>query len=447
MDRNMPRDGLRAGFGAVDITPPVGLPMAGALDPRTNRGTSDPLLAKAIHVEGIGGTATLVGLDLIGVPRHIADAAIREASRRAGLDPASIMISASHTHSGPYMSAASDKRHLVDEAYLASLPGRIADSIVAAVEARQPAVFSLGRSLVYRGIYHRRVIAKHDGLAINAWMRGLLNDLDAVPQVLGAAGVIDPELWVARFDAPDGGTLGFLVNFSLHVNSRFGELWSADYPGVIAARLAEAFGGSIVSVFTPGACANVNPTYAGEEWIKGAEFFAAQAVDAARRARRIEGPIHVGASRLDLTVPRRDPQSQREGAIDRLNWGSGAGRQDVFGPLLKWVAEMPEQLNIPVSAARIGPLGIASNAGELFVEWGLDIKRRSPFKHTIISQLTNDTLGYQPDKAGFAAEGYETLIGANRISPEGIGMLVDSAVSQLERLAAATTTSARKEHA
>lgn len=111
--------------------------------------------------------------------------------------------------------------------------------------------------------------------------------------------------------------------------------------------------------------------------------------------------------------------------------------------MLKWVAGLPEQLNIPVSAARIGPLGIASNAGELFVELGLEIKRRSPFKHTIISQLTNDTLGYQPDPAGFAAEGYETLVGANRISPEGIGMLVDSAVSQLEQLAAATTTSER----
>ena len=36
-----------------------------------------------------------------------------------------------------------------------------------------------------------------------------------------------------------------------------------------------------------------------------------------------------------------------------------------------------------------------------------------------------------------------SLVGANRISPEGIGMLVDSAVSQLEQLAAATTTSER----
>ena len=41
-----------------------------------------------------------------------------------------------------------------------------------------------------------------------------------------------------------------------------------------------------------------------------------------------------------------------------------------------------------MNAARIGPLGIATNAGELFVEWGLSVKERSPFPHTIVSELT-----------------------------------------------------------
>ncbi len=425
---------LWVGFGVSDITPPLGLAMAGGLDPRTNRGTGDPLQAKTLYVRGRGGAVAIVGVDLLGLPRDVADAAIDAAARRAGLDPAAILIACSHTHSGPYMINPPHCDGLVDEPYVTSLPERIAASIAGAVDAAQPATFSLGRSLVYHGFHHRRVTTKHDGLAVNTWMRGLLNDLDTVPQVLGTAGVVDPELWVARFDAPDGGTLGMLINFSVHVNARFGDTWSADYPGVMAARMAEAFGPATVSVFTPGACANVNPTRNGDQWLEGADFFAAQALDAARRARRIEGPIAVNATRHDVAVPRRDPASQRDGAIERLCWGSGGGRRDVFGPSLKWVAGLPSQQIVPVNAARIGPLGIATNAGELFVEWGLDIKRRSPFPHTIVTELTNDTIGYQPDAAAFAAEGYETLVGANRIAPEGIQSLIDSAVQQLETL-------------
>ena len=52
----------------------------------------------------------------------------------------------------------------------------------------------LGRALVYQGLHHRRVVSKTDGRAVNTWMRGLLDDLDATPQVLGTAGPIDPEL-------------------------------------------------------------------------------------------------------------------------------------------------------------------------------------------------------------------------------------------------------------
>ena len=36
--------------------------------------------------------------------------------------------------------------------------------------------------------------------------------------------------------------------------------------------------------------------------------------------------------------------------------------------------------------------------GEMFVELGLDMKRRSPFKHTIIVELANGSVGYVPTK-------------------------------------------------
>jgi hypothetical protein len=278
-----------------------------------------------------------------------------------------------------------------------------------------------------------------DGRAINTWMRDLIDDLVKCPQLIGTAGPVDPELWVVRFDTLDGRPLGAFVNFSLHVNTRFGMTWSADYPGVISAEMRRIYGAAFTTVFTPGACGNINRTIGHEQWRMAADYFAEQAVSAAKRAKWVQGSVVVAGVRRDLAVPRRDPESQPAGAIERLDWGSGRSWPDVFEPMLDHIRAMPTELSVPVSVIALGPFAIATNPGELFVEHGLAIKERSPFPHTVVAELTNDQIGYQPTRDAFQHQGYETLVGANRVSIEGIEMMVDTAVELLKELW--TTTS------
>ena len=68
------------------------------------------------------------------------------------------------------------------------------------------------------------------------------------------------------------------------------------------------------------------------------------------------------------------------------------------------------------------------------MEWGLSIKKRSPFPHTIVAELTNDWIGYEPTELAFQHEGYETLAGVDFVSREGIQTLVDTAVELLQEL-------------
>jgi neutral ceramidase len=63
-------DELRVGAGSVDITPPVGTPMAGYYAERLSKGVHDPLFAKAIVLERGGKKAALVALDLIAERPH-----------------------------------------------------------------------------------------------------------------------------------------------------------------------------------------------------------------------------------------------------------------------------------------------------------------------------------------------------------------------------------------
>ena len=98
------------------------------------------------------------------------------------------------------------------------------------------------------------------------------------------------------------------------------------------------------------------------------------------------------------------------------------------------MALLPETLSIPVNALHFGPFAIATNAGELFVEHGLEIKQDSPFPFTVVTELTNGLAMYQPTREAFEQQGYETLVGPNRVSAEGIEMLVDTAVELLDSL-------------
>ena len=424
---------LRVGFGETDITPPDGLYMCGSLDPRKNEGMTDPLQSHALVVESGDSRIAIVGVDLIGLPKALSDEIIAEAAGRTGIPAHAIMIACSHTHSGPYTAEGLYSSQVTDAGYLSTLPDRIATSVEQAAGRVEPATMHIGRALVHHGLHNRRVICP-DGKVLNTWMPAALDDLELIPQVLGTAGPVDPELWVVRFDRLDGSTLGVFYNFSLHTNSKGGKTWSADYPCVVAELMREEYGPEVISVYTPGACADINVTIGGERWRESATYFADQAVDAARRAIPVAVPIPVSAIRREITVPRRDPADQPPEAIGRLNWGGAGGRADVFDRQAELVAAMPEQLTVVISAARIGPFAIASNPGELFVEHGLSIKRRSPFRHTVVSELTNDLIMYQPTREAFAQQGYETLVGPNRVAMEGIERIVDTAVELVEVL-------------
>ena len=115
-------------------------------------------------------------------------------------------------------------------------------------------------------------------------------------------------MWVVRFDRLDGSTIGVFYNFSLHTNSKGGTTWSADYPCVVAERMREEYGPETISVYTPGACADINVTLGGVRWREGATYFAEQAVDAARRALPVDGPVAVSATRRNVTVPAARPR-------------------------------------------------------------------------------------------------------------------------------------------
>jgi predicted neutral ceramidase superfamily lipid hydrolase len=131
------------GRAAVDITPPRGMPMGGYYEIRLNTGTHDPLYVKAIVLEEDGVEAAIVACDLVGLPRTFVDDARRIIQQTTHVSADHVMISATHTHTGPEMNRlwlehVEGPPAQVARDYRAALAGKIAEAVKEAEADLQP---------------------------------------------------------------------------------------------------------------------------------------------------------------------------------------------------------------------------------------------------------------------------------------------------------------------
>ena len=86
---------------------------------------------------------------------------------------------------------------------------------------------------------------------------------------------------------------------------------------------------------------------------------------------------------------------------------------------------------VEVQVITIGPdIAFVSLPGEIFVELGLEIKKRSPFRYTHLIELANGAIGYIPNRSAYAEGNYEVV--SARVAAGSGEMLVESAVQLLK---------------
>jgi hypothetical protein len=70
--------------------------------------------------------------------------------------------------------------------------------------------------------------------------------------------------------------------------------------------------------------------------------------------------------------------------------------------------DYPKKVSIILQAFQLGELAITAIPCEVFVEIGLELKKKSPFKQTFNIELANGYNGYLPTLAQHELGGYET---------------------------------------
>lgn len=437
---------FRAGAAQVEITPSVGTPLAGSYALRPSNGTLDPLIAKAIVVEQDGAAAAFVALDLVTTTRPCVEEARRRIAAESGIPGERVMISATHTHSGPVQA----RGNLMDRItgadrpaateFTARLPGLIAGVVAGAKSNLAPARASA-------------MVAREEGVSFNRryWMKdGSLGWMAArSPNVVRPAGPIDPDVGLCCFEGAGdkGAPLAAYVNFAMHATVVGGSKFSADYCGAIGRRLTAFKGAGLVTLFANGCCGNVNqinPGWPGQGNgpLEAERIGTVLAGDLFRDWWKLQ-PLQTAAPRARSTLVKLERRCLRDGEADKaralyaqMEQGKKFGIPAMADAVC--VLETDAKKDVPLEAevqaiAFSDELAIVALPGEIFTELGLALKKASPFRHTFIAELANGSIGYIPNRAAYAEGNYE-VVSARCV--EGSGeLLVDTAVKLLKEIA------------
>ncbi len=122
-------------------------------------------------------------------------------------------------------------------------------------------------------------------------------------------------------------------------------------------------------------------------------------------------PLEIGTGVVDITPPFGYPR---------------------YGYLPEKSTGVIDPLNTKALVFRQGEIQGALLPGELFTEFGFDLKKRSPFANTMLIELANADIAYVPTQQAFKEGGYEPI--NSRLAPESGEQMINIAIEMLTEL-------------
>ncbi len=405
---------LKAGCARMDITPPIGVWLSGyGHRNKPSDGICDPLYAKTLVLDDGKSKVAIVCTDLLWVPLEITNQVRKTVNKKAGIPEQNIFICATHTHFGPKLDRPTKNwpdsaNSQIDVAYIKKLQRKLAESIVKAVENIEPAQLGVATGQAPELVYNRRT-RKPDG-TVEMTFR-----LPASSDAL-TFGPTNPEVPMLRVDNTDGRTMATFVNFACHPVSGAKEedtfySISADYPGYTAEVVEKVQGG--LCMFSLGTAGNMNPVRINRTnpRLKIGRALGAEVLH------RIQFATTTDAAKLDAVKKQIAFPLKKDLAPERVT-DENKGKTS---------------LTTEMQAIRIGDIYLLGLPGEVLLEVGVEIKKRSGIENLFIISLANDACGYVCPREAYKEGGYEPGSGTNLA--EGAGeIMVKEALDLLGRI-------------
>jgi hypothetical protein len=416
---------LHAGWASADITPPKPVNLVGQYEKRIARTVRDPLTATALALEtrgeaGSGDQAILVSCDTITIPRKALDR-LREKlkPRLPDFDVRKLVLNATHTHTAPGLvetayqpyDTSDDPGVMKPSAYAEFFTDRVAEAAENAWKGRKPAGMSWG--LGFASVGTNRRATYFDG---KAKMYGNTRDAG----FSHVEGTRDDAVEMLVLVDADRKPTGVVVNIACtsQETENLKEV-SADFWHETREEIRKRLGKDL---FVLPQCASAGDQSPHPIFRKQAEELMAKRRGLNRRqeiARRIASavedvmPVVSGDAKpaiafrhdvAEVDLPVKDPPASSFIESDPVR---------------------PAEIHV----LRLGDVAMATSPFELYLDYGIRMKARSPAVLTMTVQTSCGDSGYLPTERGVKGGGYSAenyLVG-----PEGGQVLVNETLKRI----------------
>lgn len=379
---------MRAGFGKAEITPPLGVELAGYgyYLHRTADKVLDPLYVRAAAFEQEGEQYILVSCDCLGLSREIVENVENVLKRDFGLPAGHITLVSIHTHTGPAM-----KYHggcgEVSPDYVRTVPGKIVSACRAALDdLTEVTGLRFFRAPIQKQWAYNRACVENP---------------------------VDDQTRFFRIDRQDAPPMA-LASYACHAVCR-GSIRgiSADYPGQVCAHLEEK---GFRALYLNGACGDIDPIrYAIEERPARLQGFA-DTICRGMEGAGVSLPLTVSGGQVEAKL-----RLQHVTPDDIRRMADAANQQETEPPgggrvAREWEREMlsahdPEKTE-EVFHARylcLGSVLIAALPFETYTLTGMLIRKALGDENVLVLGCAEEMLGYLPtmddyDRGSYASK-------------------------------------------
>lgn len=410
---------MQAGFGRTEITPPLGVELAGYgyYLQRKAETVRDPLFARALAIENEKDTYLLVSCDCLGLSLEITDQVRAHLAKSKGIPAAHIIIVSIHTHTGPAM-----KYHegcgAVSPEYTAGVPEKIIDACEKALADVKPVEkLEFIQQTVAQPIAYNRAYKENPVDDQARFFR--LQRRDALPIIL--------------------------ASYACHAVCRgaIREV-SADYPGVVCEKLGKQ-GAQVM--YLNGLCGDIDPIRClPEERNARIERFAKTICEAVN-GQRHELPLTVFGTQIDesvrvLQVTKEDIHRIADAAAaHETNPPGGARVARVWEKeMLEGFDQLTDEERFPVRCLFLGGVPIIALPFEGYTLTGMLIREQLKDQRALVLGCADQLMGYLPteddiERHSYAAQDASFLykrLPSRRGEAERIGREVGRKLSEID---------------
>ena len=405
---------LRTGFARLDVTPPLGLSLAGYFEDRRADGILDPIQLNAVALSHGEDTLLMIAADLISMDAAQSEKIRTLIAKESGIPADAVAINCLHQHTTIRVGAG--LFGVRDGAYLEVLYRKFADVARLALADLRETRMELGECPTAEPLsFIRRFRMKDGTVATNPYGR--------VAEIDHPVGEADNIVRLLRFRREGGKDIA-LVQFCTHPDVIGGTKFSADWPGFVR-RYVENDLADVQCVLFNGAQGDTNhiDPYHIQKWREDRLGFSDRMgrviADAVCALWEKTAPCAVDGltfAAAEVAVKTRTDGEERYEEMKAFYAAYEAGtlgRRANIAELgearrIMGIRTAPIYSYVTLTVFGIGDVLFVGFGGEPFTEYMHRLRREVPCAMLLTGCNTNGSVGYLPTKAAFEEGGYES---------------------------------------